>query len=227
MRTYKTLIGLTITIITLLAAEASAAESITLKTKKDRENYTTGVTIVRNLKNQGGVINLDIVIKGMMDELTGYLLLTEEDIRLAEASIRAELTQTKQLQAEMKQPGEIKEAIEDTTPILNAERDGDSPASQNQRPEKTNEQVGQNGLLANSRSAVLYPSPAPQDQRQGSGTSPANNISGTGQEQAGPNQQTALAPNRSALSARNQAKLSVMLLKQTMRAKAFSGETSQ
>ena len=227
MRTYKTLIGLTITIIALLAAEASAAESIILKTKKDRENYTTGVTIVRNLKNQGGVINLDIVIKGMMDELTGYLLLNEEDIRLAEASIRTELTQKKQLQAEMKQPGEIKAAIEDTTPVLNAERDSDSPASQNQSPEKTNEQVGQNGLLANSRSAVLYPSPAPQDQRQDSVASPVNNLPETGQEQTGPNQQTVQTPNRSALSARNQAKLSVMLLKQTMRAKAFSGETSQ
>jgi hypothetical protein len=122
----------------------------------------------------------------------------------------------------------MKAAIEDTTPILNAERDGDSSVSQNQRPEKTNEQVGQSGLLASGRSAVQYPSPAPQDQRQGSGASPVNIIPETGpQGQAGPNQQKALAPNGSALSARNQAKLSVMMLKQTMRAKAFSDETSQ
>jgi hypothetical protein len=222
MKTNGKLIGLTIAIIALLSAEAGAADSIILKTKKDKENYTTGVTIVRNLKNQGGVINLDIVIKGMMDELTGYLLLTEEDIRLAEASIKAELTQKKQLQAEMKQPGEMKAAIEDTTPILNAERDGDSSVSQNQRPEKTNEQVGQGGLLASGRSAVQYPSPAPQDQRQArTNVSPVNNIPETGQGQPGPNQQMFLAPNGSALSARNQAKLSVMELKETIRAKAF------
>lgn len=205
MRT-KTSIGAAIIIIALFAIEAIAAEPISLKTRKDRENYTTGVTIVRILKQQGGEINLDIVIKGMMDELTGYqLLMTEDDIRQAAASIRAESTEQR-TQAAMKH-GEMKAVIEGAAPA----DDGSPAAPQDQRQEKTDEQINRGGVLAASGSA-------------GMNATALNNSSGSGQGQASPEQQIALAPNGSVLSRRNQAKLTIKELKAEMRAKVASGE---
>lgn len=65
--------------IVLLACQVGAEESLVLRTQKDRENYTTGVNIVKTLKQQGGEINLDIVIQGMKDELLGEGQLVTED----------------------------------------------------------------------------------------------------------------------------------------------------
>jgi hypothetical protein len=65
--------------IVLLACQVGAEESLVLKTQKDRENYSTGVSFVKSLKHQGGEINLDIVIQGMKDELIGEGHLATED----------------------------------------------------------------------------------------------------------------------------------------------------
>ena len=67
--------------IVLLACQAVAGEKLALKTQKDIENYNAGIRIARSLRQQGGEINLDIVIQGMKDELTGEgHILTEDNV---------------------------------------------------------------------------------------------------------------------------------------------------
>jgi hypothetical protein len=66
----------------VLAAQAFGGEQQALKTQKEKESYSTGIEFVRNLKQQGGAIDLDLVIQGIKDGLTGEtLLMTEADIR--------------------------------------------------------------------------------------------------------------------------------------------------
>jgi hypothetical protein len=73
--------------VLLLAAPLYAEDQLVLKTQKDRENYATGVEFVKKLKQQGGAVNLDIVIRGMQDELTGdTLLMTDQNVPTAVAA---------------------------------------------------------------------------------------------------------------------------------------------
>jgi hypothetical protein len=81
-------------VIVLLASQAGAGETLALKTQKDMENYNTGVRIVRSLRQQGGEINLDIVIQGMKDELTGEgRILTEDNVSETMVASQNELKQ--------------------------------------------------------------------------------------------------------------------------------------
>jgi Domain amino terminal to FKBP-type peptidyl-prolyl isomerase len=74
------------------AAQATAEERTVLKEQMEKESYATGVTLVRNLKQQGGSFDLDLVIKGMRDEITGEkLLLTEEDLHITLTALQNEL----------------------------------------------------------------------------------------------------------------------------------------
>ena len=66
----------------LLAAPLCAEEQPVLKTRTDKDSYMTGIDIVQGLKKRGGQIDLDIVIRGMKDGLTGEnMLMSEDDIR--------------------------------------------------------------------------------------------------------------------------------------------------
>jgi len=117
-RQMKPMIGMAILGVALLAGQAFADEQAVLSTPADRENYTNGVTIARNLKQQGGAVNLDILIKGMMDELRGEkLLMTEEDILKTLTVLQAESMQ-KKTQAAMKR-GEVKAGAGNTAAAAN------------------------------------------------------------------------------------------------------------
>lgn len=94
-------IGMTVLVILLFLAQAGADESLVLKTDQDKANYATGVNIVRKLKQQGGEVNLDIVIQAMKDELTdSKLLMTEEDIRKTLADLQIEQMHRRQQAAQ-------------------------------------------------------------------------------------------------------------------------------
>jgi len=68
--------------VVLLAAAAYAGEQPELKTDKDKVNYSIGVNIIGNIKQQGVEIDLDLVMKGMKDASSGgKLLLSDEEIR--------------------------------------------------------------------------------------------------------------------------------------------------
>lgn len=80
--------------VVFLACQVGAEESLVLKTQNDRENYTAGISIMRSLKQEGGVINLDIVIQGMKDELTGDRhLLNEDTVRETMLALQSALMQ--------------------------------------------------------------------------------------------------------------------------------------
>jgi FKBP-type peptidyl-prolyl cis-trans isomerase FklB len=77
---------------TLLVADMSAAEPMELKTQKDRVNYGIGVTVVRNYKQQGIDIDLDILIQGMKDALSGSKLkMSEDELRVTMTSLQTQL----------------------------------------------------------------------------------------------------------------------------------------
>jgi len=87
MTNIMTRIGMAGLGVLLMAAPLCAEEQLVLKTQKDKENYTTGVEFVKKLKQQGGAVNLDLVIRGMQDELTGdTLLTTDQDVPTAVAA---------------------------------------------------------------------------------------------------------------------------------------------
>jgi len=74
-------IRLWIFVMILFAAYAGAQEGPMLKTEKDKVNYGIGVGIARNLQRQGIEVDLDTVIKGMRDILSGAkLAMTEEEL---------------------------------------------------------------------------------------------------------------------------------------------------
>jgi hypothetical protein len=74
-----------------MAAPLYAEEQTALKTRADKESYGTGVEFVRTLQQRAGAVNLDLVIQGMKDALTGEkLLLSESEISMAGADDQTE-----------------------------------------------------------------------------------------------------------------------------------------
>lgn len=69
--------------VVLLTAQAAIAETMVLKTQKDRESYAVGVDLAKNLIREGIALYPDKVAKGLRDELSGAkLLMTEGQLRL-------------------------------------------------------------------------------------------------------------------------------------------------
>jgi FKBP-type peptidyl-prolyl cis-trans isomerase len=84
--------------IVLIASQVIAEEVVSLKTPKDKVNYSIGVSTIRNFKQyrSGSDIDLDKVIKGMKDELAGEkLLISEKELRAALTAVQAEIMQKK------------------------------------------------------------------------------------------------------------------------------------
>ncbi len=78
----------------LLAVQLDAEEAQLLKTQKDRDSYSFGVDVVRNLKRQRIEVNSDLFLKGIKDAFSGgNLLMTDEEIRKTIATHQAELKQ--------------------------------------------------------------------------------------------------------------------------------------
>jgi FKBP-type peptidyl-prolyl cis-trans isomerase FklB len=78
--------------ISFLAAQVNAEDALTLKSQKDKENYGVGVSVARNFKRQGIEIDMDLVVKGMKDELSGgKLLMSEKELRKTMTAFQAEL----------------------------------------------------------------------------------------------------------------------------------------
>jgi len=67
--------------VILLTIQVSA-EDLIFKTQKDKSSYAVGVDIARNFKRQEIEVDVDLLIKGLKDELSGQnLLLTEKDLQ--------------------------------------------------------------------------------------------------------------------------------------------------
>jgi len=83
----------------LVAVDAGAGEVTTLQTQKDRVNYSIGVSVIRNFKQQDLEIDLDVVMQGMKDALgSGKLLMNDEELRATLTAVQTDIRQ-KQRQA--------------------------------------------------------------------------------------------------------------------------------
>lgn len=89
--------GLAVLGVVLLAAQC-AQEPTDLKTEKDKVNYGIGVSVGKNFKQQGMEVDVNLVVKGLKDELTGKkLLLSEDELRKIMTAYQQEM-RSKQMQ---------------------------------------------------------------------------------------------------------------------------------
>jgi hypothetical protein len=134
---------LAVPIIMLLASPLSAAEPAALKTEADKVNYAIGVSMINDVKQQGGEVNLDLLIKGMMDGLTGEnLLMTEDELRRILAARQSELAEKQRLAANQRGTARATSA--------DAGRNTESAVPKKQdRPEPGNDPVPSNATFAN------------------------------------------------------------------------------
>ena len=83
----------------LLIAHVSAQETPILKTEREKVSYGVGVEMARNFQQQGIEVDLDLVLKGMKDALSGEkLLMTEDEFRAIMSAFRTQVRR----QAELK-----------------------------------------------------------------------------------------------------------------------------
>ena len=76
----------------LLASWANAEEQTVFSRPMDKLNYGIGVETARNLRNQGVDVNLDLLIRGLKDGLSGgALLVSEKELRGTVVSFQSEL----------------------------------------------------------------------------------------------------------------------------------------
>lgn len=87
-----TLKWILVLVVGLLTAQVSAEEPPILKTQNEKLSYGVGVDIAKNLKRQGIEVDVDLLIKGLKDTLSGEKLsMTEEDLRAAMTAFHVEL----------------------------------------------------------------------------------------------------------------------------------------
>lgn len=84
-----------VAVLGLVVTQAGADELQVFRSPMDKVNYGIGVEVIRNFKNQGMEIDLDMVIKGMKDGLSGKLLVPEKELRKTMTDFQTELRQKK------------------------------------------------------------------------------------------------------------------------------------
>jgi len=68
--------------VTLLISGAAAEETALLSNPKNKMSYVVGVDMARNFKRQGIDVDLDLLVKGLRDGMSGErLIVTEADFR--------------------------------------------------------------------------------------------------------------------------------------------------
>lgn len=94
------------------APKARAEQTPILKAQTDKVSYSIGVDVARNFQRQGIEVDVDLLMKGFKDALSGgKLLMTEDDVRATLNAYRTELMQ-KQAQAMTKAAEENKKVGE-------------------------------------------------------------------------------------------------------------------
>jgi len=88
--------GMALLVVLLVTADAFAGEAVTLKTSKDKINYSIGVSTIRNFKQYGtnGDIDLNMLFQGMQDELAGtQLLVSEQELSSVLLAVQTKIIQ--------------------------------------------------------------------------------------------------------------------------------------
>src|ERR1700720_1892256 len=107
----------------LMAIQASAQETATLTTQKDKVSYGIGVQVAASLKGQGIDVDPNLLVKGLRDALAGQKLLTsDEELSATMAAFQQEMAQ-KQTQARA-QAAEQNKKTGDTFLAGNGKKDG-------------------------------------------------------------------------------------------------------
>ena len=107
----------------LLAIPARAQDSTAPATQKDKVSYGIGVGVAKTLKAQGIDVNLDLVVKGLRDALSGQkLAMSDEEINSTMSALQQEVNQ-KQMQERAKLADDNKKAG-DAFLVDNGKRDG-------------------------------------------------------------------------------------------------------
>jgi len=76
----------------LLGVRASGDEAAVLKTPKERESYAIGADLARNLNRQGVQVEVEVLLEGMRDVLSGgKVLMTEDELRETLRAFQVEL----------------------------------------------------------------------------------------------------------------------------------------
>lgn len=89
---------LALTGICLIAAPSRGEERQPFTFPGDKIQYAIGVEIARNFKNQGLELNLDLVMKGMRDGLSGEkLLVSEKELRSILISVQSDIRRKQSL----------------------------------------------------------------------------------------------------------------------------------
>jgi FKBP-type peptidyl-prolyl cis-trans isomerase len=98
--------------IGLLAAQAIAGEAPVLKTEKDKVSYGIGVGVARNFQRQEMEVDMELVIRGLRDALSGgKLLMSDKELQVTMNKymheMRAKAEQTRRVASvENKQAGD-------------------------------------------------------------------------------------------------------------------------
>jgi hypothetical protein len=96
---------LTLTGICFIATASHGEDRQQLNSSGEKIQYAIGVEIARNFKNQGVELNLDMVMKGMQDGLSGdKLLLSEKELRGILISVQSDIRRKQSL---VKQGGAV------------------------------------------------------------------------------------------------------------------------
>lgn len=78
--------------VLLLAGQAVAQDGQAIKKPADRVSYGMGIDMVRRMKELGMEVNVDLVVKGMNDELSGKKpLISDRDLRRTMTMVEVEL----------------------------------------------------------------------------------------------------------------------------------------
>lgn len=85
--------------VAVFAAQAGAAEAPALVTQKDKISYCIGVNVAKSFKLQKIEVDVDVLMRGLKDELSGgKILVTDAELRAVLTGLQNELRQ-KQTQA--------------------------------------------------------------------------------------------------------------------------------
>ena len=75
------------------SAQVNAEEPQVLSTQKEKASYVSGVETARNLRQQGIEVDLDVLIKGLKDEMSGEkLLMTQTEIVATRTALQRGMT---------------------------------------------------------------------------------------------------------------------------------------
>lgn len=98
--------------VLVIAGSVVGEEPVSLKSQKDKISYIIGLDIGNNLKRQSADLDLDILLRGMKDALSGNKpLLSETEVREVTTAFRQEMAEkqaeaTKKLAEKNKKEGE-------------------------------------------------------------------------------------------------------------------------